>query len=235
MNEKGCGHKNSYLYIVWKDVQTRRQYIIGKLEKCNGYNFYYYKEIEAALKAGFSPFVAFPDVHRKYHSDNMFLPFSSRLPDKKRKDMNIILERYNLKEYDEYELLKKSRGKLPIDNIQFIDPLFVTDEEFEKCFFLAGVRHYLHCDGKNCSNSIDIVRGDELFLQPEPDNKEDECAVKVVNKNCECIGYIPRYYAESYNQILQQKRVARCYVASVNKNNNCDDCVKINILVSAKI
>lgn len=227
-------YNNNYLYIVWKDVKSRRQYVVAKLEKKNGFNFYYCEEINQAIKAGFTPLVGFPDINKKYYSDKMFLPFSSRLPDKKRKDISDILEKYGLNEYDEYNLLKKSRGKLPIDNIQFIEPLFITDTAFDKDFFLAGVRHYLGCEGVSCRNIINIVRGDELFLQMEPNNKEDIYAIKVIDDMCKCVGYIPRYFAEGYTKILQQGREVTCHVIAVNKDNNCDDCIKVMVSVKER-
>ena len=55
-----------------------------------------------------------------YRSEELFPAFSSRLPDRKRKDIDKILKKYNLDEYDTYELLKRSGAKLPIDNLQFV-------------------------------------------------------------------------------------------------------------------
>ena len=42
------------------------------------------------------------------------------------------MEKYKLEEYDSYELLKRSGAKLPIDNLQFIDPILDFEDEFEK-------------------------------------------------------------------------------------------------------
>ena len=51
--------------------------------------------------------VAFPDLSKTYYNDILFPAFSSRLPDKNRVDIVDILKKYDLEEYDEYELLKK--------------------------------------------------------------------------------------------------------------------------------
>ena len=48
--------------------------------------------------------------------------FSSRLPNPKRRDMDKILEKYGLAQYDGYELLRKNGGRLPIDTYEFICP-----------------------------------------------------------------------------------------------------------------
>ncbi|MCB2298617.1 hypothetical protein [Clostridium tagluense] len=58
----------------------------------------------------------------------MFPAFSSRLPDKRRKDVKEILAKYKLEKYDSFELLKKSGGKLPIDCLEFIEPIYLDEK-----------------------------------------------------------------------------------------------------------
>ncbi len=77
-----------------------------------------------------------------YESDVLFPVFASRLPDRKRRDINKILEKYGLVEFDEFELLRKSEARLPIDTYSFIDPIFSADETVEREFFVMGVRHH---------------------------------------------------------------------------------------------
>ena len=50
-----------YLYLVWQDKVSRRQYIVGQLSKNGRYEFCYSNEIEEAQKAGFELLVAFND------------------------------------------------------------------------------------------------------------------------------------------------------------------------------
>lgn len=64
-----------------------------------------------------------------YKCEELFPVFSSRLPDRKRKDIKKILEKYGLKEYDSYQLLKRSGARLPIDNLQFVDPILNFEDE----------------------------------------------------------------------------------------------------------
>ena len=112
-----------YLYLVWQDKVSRRQYIVGQLSKNGRYEFCYSNEIEEAQKAGFELLVAFNDRNKIYYSDTLFMAFASRLPDKKRKDIQQILQKYGLQEYDAYELLKASGASLPIDSLKFVDPI----------------------------------------------------------------------------------------------------------------
>lgn len=61
----------------------------------------------------------FPIIDKIYTSDRLFSCFLNRLPNKRRKDINVILQHYNLEEYDEWKLLIKTKGNLPIDKLEF--------------------------------------------------------------------------------------------------------------------
>ena len=115
----GAGRMNS-LYIIWNNPKTKKSYKIGLLSRNNNYySFSYGYQINEAIKEGFVPFICFDDINKTYNSKKMFPMFSSRLPSKRRKDIRSILDKYGLQEYDEFLLLQKSGGKLPIDNLEF--------------------------------------------------------------------------------------------------------------------
>jgi hypothetical protein len=122
-------NNRDYLYLIWQDYKTKQRYIIGELSKNGKYEFKYRtKELDNAIKNGFKPLIAFANINEVYESYDMFPAFSSRLPDKRRKDVKEILAKYELQKYDEFELLKKSGGKLPIDSLEFIDPIFSEEK-----------------------------------------------------------------------------------------------------------
>lgn len=216
-----------YLYLIWKDDKSRQQFIVGELSRNGQFEFQYCEEIDAAVQNGFTPLVCFPELNKMYVSDHLFNIFSSRLPDRKRKDMNKILQKYGLEEYEEYNLLKRSGARLPIDNMEFIDPILDLKEPLVRKFFVAGLRHYLPCNGYNCEEVGNISRGDEVFLRREPDNKFDTDAVQLILLSGDLLGYIPRYYSKGVSKILQQGRKVKCHVCYVDKNKNCNECVKV--------
>jgi hypothetical protein len=109
-----------YIYLIWKDQKNHRQYTVGELSKKGQYEFKYGFEVKEAVKAGFELLIAFEDINKSYYSDILFPTFSSRLPDKKRRGIEKILAKYDLIEFDEYELLKRSGARLPIDDLQFL-------------------------------------------------------------------------------------------------------------------
>jgi hypothetical protein len=229
MSEKN-GH--DYLYLIWRAEKTRKQFIVGILSKNSKYEFQYYNDLTDATKEGFTPLVAFPDVTKTYTSECLFQTFSSRLPDRKRKDIDKILKKYEMKDYNQYELLKRSGAKLPIDNLEFIDPILNYDESFSRNFYLAGARHHLGCNGKDCELSVEVTRGDEVFLEPEPENDSYKNAVAVYNFYRNRIGYIPRYYSEGLSKLLKINRNVHCFVKNVEKlKENCSECIRLNLQV----
>lgn len=221
-----------YLYLIWKSEKNRTQYIIGELSKNAQYEFKYGTEISDAQNAGFMPLVSFPELNTTYRSEVLFPVFESRLPDKKRRDMDSILSKYDLKEYEPYQLLKRSGARLPIDNLYFIDPIIETDKPFKRIFYMAGVRHYIGCDGSNCDKSLEIGIGDEVILKLEPTNLMDSKAIQVLNLNDQLLGYIPRYYSSSIFDLIKNNRKITCTVSNVDKNKRCDECIKLVLEVN---
>lgn len=114
-----------YLYLIWKSEQSRKQYVVGQLIKNGQFEFQYVKDIENAINDGFTPLLCFPDINKVYTDTKLFSVFTSRLPDKKRRDIQNILKKYGLEEFDEYMLLKRSGARLPIDSLEFIDPIIL--------------------------------------------------------------------------------------------------------------
>lgn len=217
-----------YLYLVWKSGQSGQQYIVGKLTKNSCYVFRYCDEVKNAIEDGFAPLLCFPDLNKQYEDEKLFSVFSSRLPDKKRKNINDILKKYGLEDYDEYALLKRSGARLPIDNLEFIDPILDGEKDITRIFFVAGVRHYLNCEGDDCLKAVEITRGDEVSLKKDSENKYDINAVQVLDHSGKILGYIPRYYSSSVAELLETKKKISCHVYNVDKNRNCTHIKQFN-------
>ena len=215
-----------YLYLIWKSEQSRKQYVVGQLIKNGQFEFQYVKDLKDAINDGFTPLLCFPDIDNVYTDTKLFSVFASRLPDKKRKDIQNILEKYGLEEYDEYMMLKRSGARLPIDSLEFIDPILNIEESGKRIFFIAGVRHYLECKGDNCRNAVTVTRGDEIVLKREPDNRYDPYAVQMLDVSGHILGYVPGYYSEGVSRMLMENKRVTCHVYNVDKNKNCNECMK---------
>lgn len=222
-----------YLYLVWKDNETRRFFTVGELSRNGQFEFMYGLEVEEAIQKGFCLLPSFPEIDKKYECSKLFPTFSSRLPDRRRKGIEKILTKYDMDEYDEYTLLKKSGASLPIDNLQFIDPIFSDDNlPIKRIFWLSGVRHYLGCDGLVCTKAIDSTVGEALFFERDPLNPKDNFAIKVLNSSKRLIGYIPRYYSESISLRLKDGVSYTCRVREVKRENHCNECIKVELVLN---
>lgn len=220
---------SNYLLLIWKDPETRRNYTVGKLTRGDFFTFQYYGEAENAEEAGWKLLGAFP-TYREYRSNTMFPVFSSRLPDKKRRDIQNILEKYGLMEYDEFELLRRSGARLPIDTYEFIDPISPDDKEVEREFYITGIRYHSACQGSDCGALPGVKVGDILLLEEEPENAYDPMAIRVLTQEQEVLGYVPRYYNKAILARLHDGMGYSCKITEVNANmRNCSECLKARL------
>lgn len=221
--------KSNYLLLIWKDPETRRNYTVGKLTRGDCFTFQYYGEAENAEEAGWKLLGAFP-TYQEYRSNTMFPVFSSRLPDKKRRDIQNILEKYGLMEYDEFELLRRSGARLPIDTYEFIDPIPPDDTEVEREFYITGIRYHSACQGSDCGALPGVKVGDILLLEEEPENAYDPMAIRVLTQEKEVLGYVPRYYNKAILARLHDGMGYSCKITEVNANmRNCSECLKARL------
>lgn len=108
-------------FVTWKNPTFRKRYIIGELtyDDCVGYKFKYCKNIKEALKAGFKGIGEFKDLNKTYESTELFLTFSSRIPDKKRKDFKKFLQENKISEtVNDLEILFLTKAALVTDTIE---------------------------------------------------------------------------------------------------------------------
>ena len=219
---------NKSLLLTWKDPVSRRNFTIGQLCLNTNFTFKYCGDFAEAEKYGWVKLNAFPE-EKTYASENMFPIFSSRLPDRKRRDIHNILENYQLSVYDEFELLRRSEGRLPIDTYSFIDPIFPDDESIERTFYIMGVRHYANCNGQDCSLLTNINVDDSLLFAKEPSNKYDPDAIQVLTHSKELLGYVPRYYNKAILKRLNNKMSYSCVVVDINLHSECSECIKVKL------
>lgn len=220
---------SNYLLLIWKDPETRRNYTVGKLTRGDFFTFQYYGEAENAEEAGWKLLGAFP-TYREYRSNTMFPVFSSRLPDKKRRDIQNILEKYGLMEYDEFELLRRSGARLPIDTYEFIDPISPDDKEVTREFYITGIRYHSACQGSDCGALPGVKVGDILLLEEEPENAYDPMAIRVLTQEQKVLGYVPRYYNKAILARLHDGMGYSCKITEVNANmRNCSECLKARL------
>lgn len=214
----------NYIYVVWQNPKTRSRRIIGILSR-NGKYVFKYKDAEEAKKEGFELLLPFQNIDEKYENDILFPVFSSRLPGPNRVDIDEILKEYGMEKYDAFELLKKSGGKTPLDNLEFIDPIIDIKKRLTRKFFIAGTSHY--CQTKNLHEIVKV--GDEVFFEKESNNEYDSYAIKMmINGNF--VGYIPKYYSQEITRCLNTNRKYKCIV--IDMTERCDECIKVELVIN---
>jgi hypothetical protein len=107
------------LYLVKSDEKGER-YLIGELSKEDNEYTFRYTPIAPGKSDGFIKVHTFKDFSKVYKSNDLFFFFTSRLFDRRRPDLPKLLEQYGLEQYDEWELLKATKGRLMIDSYELM-------------------------------------------------------------------------------------------------------------------
>ena len=221
---------NNELWLIWKEPLSHKRFKIGSLIKLNdGYEFSYVDpELGEARKVGFNFFPGFNDLSKTYKNNELFINIASRLPNKGRIDYLEILNSYNLdKESSDFDILKATRGRTLTDNYEFVPAFDLNKIEFD----VAGTRHCK--DINKCKDFLKINR--VLYLEPEPNNKNDENAVKVVlkeNGKLYHLGYVPRYYSKELLNELNKGAKYSAMIQNLKFNSPFSD---ENIVANVKL
>lgn len=219
--------KSDYLYLIWKEPQKRLRHTVGILKKNDKYEFRYTDNIKECMDKGFDLLVSFPDITKKYISDELFPEFLSRIPGPTRIDIKEFLEKYGLKEYDAFELLKRSGGKTSLDLLEIINPILnLKAKNITREFYIAGTRHYCTKD-----NDDKININDTVILNPEPTNKYDKYAIKMEINNI-FVGYIPIYYSEIIFKYLNKKDNNKYICNVIDKTGNYEEYIKVKLILN---
>ena len=215
------------LEIYWQNPKSRERSLVGFLTKEEtGFKFKYSLDVIDGKVDNFKPIYPFLDYEKEYSSKTMFSNFSNRIPDSRRNDIKNILKKYNLDRYDEFDLLAKSGGRTPADNLEFICPIDVTAKTIERSFYIAGVSHGEFCSGRCEDFCLLNLKNCKIELCEEPDNQYDEYAIKLLVSRRK-IGYIPKYYSKSVSQLIKNGYAINIYFDQINqKDSNCRECIK---------
>lgn len=185
--------------VTWKNPTFRDRYIIGELtyDDYNMYRFKYCENIKEALEKGFKGIGEFKDLDKTYESTELFLTFSSRIPNRKRKDFKNFLQENEVPESaNDLEILISTRGVLVTDTIEIFPKIDFKNDKIE-CY-LVGTRHYL-------KETTYLEKSMKLELILEPENSYDKFAIYVNNEKREKLGYIPKIYSKEMTKWLEGK------------------------------
>jgi hypothetical protein len=217
------------LYLSWKEPISRERFLIGLLEKNNGlYEFKYLDEFQEAKEKGCYILDEFLDENKTYKSEKMFLTFSNRLPNRKRKDFKLFLsERGFSEEVTDLEILKETRGVLATDTLELLEVLPNVED---KCFYfecyIVGMRHHI-----NDVELEEMDKEDKITIVHEQENKYDKYAIYIETEKRKKIGYLPRCYTEKLYKLVDEKllqvKIKRIVKSEIKKNPSMD--IKIGL------
>lgn len=182
------------LYLVWRQPE-RRWWPVGRLRREGGeYIFQYTRGALAAQSFGFRPLLTFPDLDMAYVTTELFPLFANRLPPATRGDYRDFVEALDLQgEEDPLILLGRSGGERQTDTFEvFPAPERTPAGRFETTFFVRGLS--FRPDAAH-DEALRLQPGDALVLEPEPDNRHDSLAVRVLSDRRTHLGHVPRYLA----------------------------------------
>ena len=103
------------LKLCWNDINGMT-YELGRLYKKEEYHFDINSDgLKQATHKGCFGIGEFDLLHDSYVNTELFEFFKRRIPKKDNPDIEKILQEFDIKQYDEMELLKITQGKLISD------------------------------------------------------------------------------------------------------------------------
>lgn len=117
------------IWLTWKN-EAGEAFKVGELHRRGGKYYFKYiiEEVNKAKEFGFEVLPFLPKVEVEYFREGLFRTFMDRVPNSSSKGIEEILKQYDIEQYDEFELLRKTGGKLDVDTFEFLDPETVDFE-----------------------------------------------------------------------------------------------------------
>lgn len=210
------------LFLAWQDQgPTRAWYPIGRLEAdvpASRYEFCYTKGAERAQReTGFPVLPAFPNMHRRYESTELFPLFQNRVLDSRREDFADYLHRLDLSpnEKDPIEILAVSGGQRQTDSLEVFPKIKKeVDGSFVCRFFLHGIRHVSAPAQKRVTS---LRPGESLRIAVELNNPATGLAIQLSSEDYLMLGWTPRYLVEDLVQAVTHAPALTAKVVRMNE------------------
>lgn len=205
------------LVVTWEHPWTRVISPVGFLTFDGAtYAFVYLQQVLGT--DDFRPLLGFPDLHRRYESDQLFPLFAQRVMDPHRADYARYVDRLGLdpRELNPWEQLARSEGSRHGDTIQLLPSPWRDVEGLWRCRTLVhGLRWILmrettvdgvarQVTGVELEAVLASLRpGDGLELVLEPSNVYNPRAVIVTDRSRTPLGYLPDLLTEGFGRLTK--------------------------------
>jgi hypothetical protein len=208
------------LFLAWQ-APTRAWFPIGRLNADYARSHYIFQYTQGALRAGrqvgFMPLTAFPDIHERYESAELFPVFKNRVLDPTRKDFADYLRSLDLDPTnpDPIEILAISGGQRQTDSLEVFPKIEKNENNTFACrFFLHGLRHVSESAQRR---SLELIASDSLQVSLELNNPATGPAIQLTTKDYEFLGWAPRYLVSDLLKAIATSRDVSAHVVRVNE------------------
>jgi len=206
------------VFVAWQHPERRGIYPVGRLMERSGtprFEFTYIASVGEAKTAGFSPFLAFPELDSVYRSDQLFPLFQNRLMPANRPDYPEYLRRLDLPaDVGPVTLLLRSGGGRATDRVElFGRPTFDQARMvYSYEFFVRAVRHIPHAE----ETAQSLQPGERLRCTSDWQNPSDLNAILLRTEPPALIGFLPQYIAEDLGPHASARQSLEVHVVRVN-------------------
>lgn len=209
------------LYLAWQDrLGSRAWFPVGLLEVNpgrSGYEFAYTRGAQQAKDSvGFQPFPSFPELSRRYISQELFPLFTNRLLGRSREEFSRYIKWLGLStdNPDPMEILAVTGGERQTDSIEIFPKInALPDGSFQCRFFLHGLRHA----AKHAQDRAQALRkGEPLRIAIEVNNPATGFAVQLQSDDYVMLGWLPRYLVEDIKRAAVDTADVTATVVRVN-------------------
>lgn len=193
------------LYVGWYDSSDNFWYPVGQICTIDhGYRFEYLRgAILARNEAGFRGIFQFPDFHQVYESQELFAFFSNRLLTFSRDNFDEEVARLgfdaNPQSLRPFDVLSRTNGRRVTDTFEVYPVPMVANQTVELVFFARGVRYLTDALKRRWENE---APNQPLRLECDRENDYDAHTLRILDGDDAPLGYIPRYYSESFHQLV---------------------------------
>lgn len=181
-------------------------------------------EFRKAQSLGFKEYTGFP-IEQRIHENVLFV-FMKRLPPRSRGDFGKYLDSLRIRKdatISDFALLGYSGARLPDDDFTVIHTFEQGVSPFEFLLHIQGYRYYAE---RLPFDSIKLEQ--EAIFQPEPENKSDPKAIKIIVGGTHS-GYVCRGLTESFHKWF---KMGYKIEAAVERKNGTVDHPEIYLYVS---
>lgn len=207
------------LIVNWQEESTGTIMPVAELRirkgaDGNSYEFWYLRGVGVAMSKGFQPFAAFPDMHRRYRSAELFPFFENRILPSTRPDYLEYVAKLGLRSdsIDRVELLARSGGRRQTDRIETVlAPERDEAGQYTTRFLVRGIRHT-----QGAEETIrDLASGSLLSAFLESSNPRNSRARLLLFAKGP-IGYVPDYLLSDIDDLESQGGPLTFRVEKVN-------------------